>query len=749
MGIPETRATGGESVAADQASAYSSPAYNPNPMAGTARIMSISRFWTGFIGSMAVICALFTSSTLGDVPLDHRHRGLEPRELHLLEQASGLLLQPAGAVNLDARSDAARELMLLDHEDATVVLEKAIRRGDTPPLLAVLSASSTLETPSDALRASFLDVLPGASPGIQELLGVELARFQEQYPSTLLTIRTLALDPSNMDTHRIAAIKSLPGFRSHGDDALETVMILLDRHEMESDEIVNAAFDSAESLTGLPSMEHPADWTTWWSINRRRSMIDRMRNVLEAMNRRVLQIEIESEHARDDSRLASDRLIEVYRDLFPMLTLQQQQAKLLELLGDSRADVRRFAIERVAMMLRDGNDTPQLRTTTMSLLRDPDIEVRRLAGSMLGELGHEGIETIVIESLENEEDPEVLAHALAAIDVHPTLAAVPAARKLLAMEAVRDQAARTLLSILKSDMRIDATVRMEIASAAREAIRESSDPSIAAMLVMTGNTADLDQLVLLLDAEDEATRKMIAEALLQRGRRAELLARADDGVLYPFALRAGVTGQGGDIRRLLAMEPPTEDLAETWMNSVAELAGTLPSDRVLELDDMVGATPHATDMLRARLLSAAVADAELDVELHRRILKRLIPMLLEQDAAASALTHIRGLDEVDLDEELRNLSFISAIRARLYDEAAVVHDDPGMWVNAFEDTVASRPDSSTDLRNEIVRRFSESLTPPLRTRLGLAEDPLMQSEEEEPPADDKTTGAESGPDATP
>ncbi|MEE3001748.1 MAG: HEAT repeat domain-containing protein [Planctomycetota bacterium] len=699
---------------------------------------------------MAVTWSLFTSSTLGDVLLDHRYRDLEPRESRVLERASGVLLQPAGAVDLDARSEAARELMLLDHEDASVVLEEAVRRSDTPPLLAVLSASSTLETPSDALRASFLDVLPVASPGIQEPLGVELARFQVQYPSTLLTIRTLALDPAKMDTYRIAAIRSLPGFRSHGDDAIETVMVLLGRHGMESDEIVNAAIESAESLTGLPSMEHPADWTAWWSINRRRSMVDRMRNVLEAMNRRVLRIEVESEHARDDSRLASDRLIEVYRDLFPMLTLQQQQQKLLELLGDPRADVRRFAIDRVAMMLRDGNDTPQLRTSTMSLLRDPDIEVRRLAGSMLGELGHEGIETIVIESLENEEDPEVLAHALAAIDVHPTLAAVPAARTLLAMEIVRDQAARTLLSILKSDMRVDATVRMEIAAAAREAIRESSDPSIAALLVLTGNTADLDQLVLLLDAEDEATQKMIAESLLQRGRRAELLARADDEVLYPFALRAGVTGQAGDIRRLLAMEPPTEDLAEAWMNSVAELAGTLPSDRVLQLDDMVGATPHATDMLRARLLSAAVADAELDVELHRRILKRLIPMLLEQDAAASALTHIRGLDEAALDEELRNLSFISAIRARLYDDAAVVNNDPTMWVNAFEDTVASRPDSATDLRNEIVRRFSESLTPPMRTRLGLAEDPLMQSDdEEENPGDDASSGSESSLDATP
>ena len=700
------------------------------------------------LGAMIIACTLCSAMAVGEEPRDPRHRVLDDRETRVLEQSADVLLQPAGSVELEARIDAARELLLLDHDEATMVLEEAVRGDDSPPLLAVLSASSSLETPSESLRASFLDVLPGSPPGIQEPLGVELARYKD-VPSTLLTIRTLALDPSKMDAGRIAAIRALPGFRSHGDDAVDTVMVLLDRHGMESDELVEAAMQSAESLTGLPSMERPADWTAWWSINKRRSIVDRMQAVLESMNRRVLQIEIDSEHARNDSRLASERMIEVYRDLVPMLTLEQQQEKLLELLDDPRADIRLFAIERVAMMLRDGNDTPPLRATTMSLLRDPDLRVRRLAGSMLGELGHEGIETIVIESLEEEEDPQVLAHALAAIDVHPTLAALPAASRLLSVEPVRDQAARTLRSILTSDMRVDATSRMEIATAAREAIRQSTDPSIAALLVLTGNTSDLDELVLLLDSEDEPTRRMIAEALLQRGRRAELLAHADDEVLYPYALQAGVTGQAGDIRRLLAMEPPTEDLTETWMNAVAEQAGTLPSERALELDDLVGATPHASDVLRARLLSAAVADAPLDVELHRRILKRLIPMLLEQDAAASALTHIRGLDEGALDEELRNLSFISAIRARLYDEAVLVHDGVDMWVTAYEDTVASRPDSTIDLRNEIVRRFGTSLTPALRARMGLAEDPLMKADEDEEDTSGDQVDDASSSDATP
>ena len=124
-------------------------------------------------------------------------------------------------------------------------------------------------------------------------------------------------------------------------------------------------------------------------------------------------------------------------------------------------------------------------------------------------------------------------------------------------------------------------------------------------------------------------------------------------------------------------------------------------------------------------------------------------MLLEQDAAASALTHIRGLDEGALDEELRNLSFISAIRARLYDEAVLVHDGVDMWVTAYEDTVASRPDSTIDLRNEIVRRFGTSLTPALRARMGLAEDPLMKADEDEEDTSGDQVDDASRSDATP
>ena len=82
------------------------------------------------------------------------------------------------------------------------------------------------------------------------------------------------------------------------------------------------------------------------------------------------------------------------------------------------------------------------------------------------------------------------------------------------------------------------------------------------------------------------------------------------------------------------------------------------------------------------------------------------------------------------------MKFISAIRARLYDDAALVHDDPDMWIKAYQDTIASRPESASDLLNEIVRRHNDRLTPQRRSLLGLAEDPLMPRDTDPDPSGD-------------
>ena len=691
----------------------------------------MTRRVTALFSTLAI--ALATSGSTEGAEA-HRYRALDDDEQRQLARTSLVLRQPPDAVNLQQRTAAATWLLDLAQYQADEVLNAVMLEQNTPAILAILTAASDQDNPDPDLLPILLLSLNAAPTEALVPMGVALARYQSSEPATLLTIVTRALDPTGSLEERNAALMALAAFRSQGNLAIEPVMMIMNRHDSEPPSVVATAMQTASSLTGMPDLQSPQAWSTWWLANRRRSTEERLQNVIAAMNRRIAILEVAVQQSGGEAERSSERLLATYRSLVPMLTLQQQQAKLLELLSDSRSDVRQFAVERMGVMLRDGQDTPELQAATINLLQDPDLDVRRRVAPLLGELDPADMDAIVLERLENESDPSILQHALSAIEVRPNIAAIPAVRQLLEHEIVRDQAARTLLAILQSDTELRNVDRSAIARAALSAMNASDDPSIAAVLILTGSPEDLRGLSTLLDSDDPLTRATIADAFLRRGRRNVLIARADDEVIFPFAMRASTTNEAGAVRRVLALPPPNDELAGMWMDTIAELASETAPNRILELDDEVGATPHASDVLRTRLLSGAIADRELETELHRRILKRLVPMLLEQDAAASALTHIRGLDPESLDDDLVKLRFISAIRARLYDDAASMQASPGAWVMAYEDTLASRPESAPDLRDEIVRRFNEELTSELRTRLGLAQDPLMV------PEDADTTG---------
>lgn len=691
---------------------------------------------------MVVLAA--SAAAMAATPMQH-YRTLGAVDRQRLDEAASTLQQPLDAVTLEQRTAAVLELLELDNIEASAVLNTALGSRSTSVLLAVLAAMSKREQPDLDLLPALMAALPSSPAGTLEPLGVELARYQSTQPAILSTIATTVLDPARTDADRIAAIAALAAFRSQGNLAIEPIMAILARHSSETDAVIEAAMLAASSLTGMPNIQTPETWSAWWNTNRRRSSLDRLRNVIDAMNRRIALQDVELQQSRDEANRSSSHLIATYQDLIPMLSLEQQLPKLKDLLQDPRSDVRRFAVDRMGVMLRDGHVTPELQSETLLLLQDPDLNVRRRVAALLGELDHEELGPVVIERLNNERDPDVLLHALAAIKVRPTVSALHPVRRLLSKDAVRDQAARTLLAILQSVENVSGLDRAAIARSAREAMVSSNDPSIAAILVLSGNDEDLDVLATLLDSNDSDTRLAIAKSLLQRDRRAELIGHAEDELLYPYALQAVSTNGNDPIARVLELAPPNEALADVWMDTVMALAVKAPSNRILELDELIGATPHATDVLRTRLLSGIIADRELEPNLHRSILKRLVPMLLEQDAAAAALTHIRGLPTEALDDDLESLQFISAIRARLYDDAASMQSDPAMWILAHQDTLASRPESAVDLQGEIARRFSDQLTAEHRAKLGLVDDPLMQ-------LDDDTTADSETPsesDATP
>lgn len=669
---------------------------------------------------------------------DNFHRQLDASEQRRLNLASHVLLTPNGGADLVQRSDAASLLLELDSRESIPPLNEAIRSGNAAMILAVIRANSDREHPEPDLLPALLAILPDAPDETIEPLGIMLAQYQTQDGSSLPSVATIALDQSREESHRVKAIQAMAAFRSHPEETIETLMVILDRHEDEPEPVTKATMESFSKLTVMPPNDDPAAWKNWWLQERTLPNEERLQRTIDAINRHAARLEHDLVQAQDIARQTSTRLLDAYQDLFPLLSLQQQQVKVLELLGDERSDVQAFAVDRVTVMLRDGHDTPEIQEAVAVLLADPDPIIRRKVAGLLGELGYEGVEGIVLQRLDTEQDTEVLTRELSYLGERQTVAAIPSARTLLENPQVREQAASTLRSILQGDPEITQEERNRIARAARENMDASTRTSIAPLLVLIGNEEDLEQLDTMLDDPDPLVRASIAEAFFQRGRHDSLLSRTDDEAIYPFALQAGQQRvvDLASLKMLLEMEP-AEANATAWADAVVISGGRLPAAQVLEVDDLVGSIPHANDALRLELLNGAISSGTLSGDLQQKTLKRLVPMLLEQDDAPTALTHLQGLPEEQLDEELLAMKFMSAIRARLYDEAAQVDGSPGMWIKAYQDTLASRPESASDLRNEIVRRYNDVLTSEMRTQLGLADDPLV-------PRDDAAASAGNG-----
>jgi len=680
-----------------------------------------------------VLCATMAAHGSRLEP-DSFHRTLTLPEQQQLQVEATILLQPEDAISLQTRADAATALLDLDSLESIAVLNDAIRSGRSAPLLAVLMADARRPRPSPDLLASLLAVLPDAPADTVGSIGILLARYSAGGTACFETITTMAMDPDRPLDARLRAAEVLGAFRTYPDRSIRALITILGRSDAPAP-LVQRSMQSLETLTGrsMPRQQ----WAKWWT-NQDEDSVELLRASIDSLNRSTVDSVHQLQQARSEANQSSMRMIRAYQDLLPLLSLQQQQAKVLELLDDPRADVRGFAIERVALMLGDANDTPELQTAIARLLADPDTANRRRVATLLKELGQEDVEVIVLTRLEIEDDDQVLKSMLAYLQERRSVAAVDATRTLLADPGLREQAANTLRSILLANPELDMNEQEKIARAARTALAPSNWQTIAPLLVLTGNEDDLRSLEVILDNPDPAVRSSVAEAFLQRGRHEALLARASDEEIYPYALTAAQRNARdlATLRLLLGMAPPPA-YAERWSDAVADAVDIQEPHRILEIDDMIGAMPHANDPLRIRVLNASLSRGELEMQLQARILKRLVPMLLEQDSPAAALTLIQGLDEMMLDEKLQDMKFISAIRARLYDDAFRVHDDPDMWIRAYQDTIASRPESAADLVNEIVRRYDDALTPQRRALLGLAEDPLMPSEDEAVPPGDE------------
>lgn len=176
--------------------------------------------------------------------------------------------------------------------------------------------------------------------------------------------------------------------------------------------IRGTALRAFSRMTGVEFDDGPAA-TNWW---REHAGLGELKWLARSNQRR--REELRALHAERDSLAA--RLVEAYRGTFLSLAEKDQGDRLVAMLKDNVADVRKLGLDLIAAMIIDQKEVSKaVREAIMPVLSDSNMNLRRQAAVIAGNLRIAGAADVMIASLESESHPRVraaLAGALGRLD---------------------------------------------------------------------------------------------------------------------------------------------------------------------------------------------------------------------------------------------------------------------------------------------------------------------------------------------
>ncbi|MCH2136683.1 MAG: hypothetical protein MK101_08890 [Phycisphaerales bacterium] len=633
------------------------------------------------------------------------------------------LLGDVGGVDAATRTAAAGELLRLDHPAAQTVLAEGISTGRAHVMRAVFMALAEAPAGQGALLDLAHDTLVQVPDEASESLAILLARAAAVDPSVITRLHLQASDPDAPDDARTAAIAVLGESRHTPVEAAAALVSLLEHQQVQTPAVLKSTTDALARLTGLPPDDQVQTWQLWWSANRDRPAERWLADMVQALSRRVADLEHRQADASTREQALAQRLVDAHRRLWPLLSAEEQAARLGELLADDLPALRQFGVERAAVLVRDGNATPQTDEAVLARLDDPDEQVRLAVARLLPELPQALVHERVASRLSLESSHTVAAALLDVLASHPTM---PVELDLLTghltRSSTRGPAAEAIWVRTSTMPEGEAHAQLlEAIAAARLADGGSDLDHLAAAL---GDDAAATAIEPHLDSEDAYLRRRTAEAFRRRGDGDRILPRADDPAVFPVVLEVLRAREGRAAFDPILALTPDETHQDTWTAALLQAAAATPLTDRAQIDVLLEATEGIDAQHRIDLLIPAVAP-EQSIDVRLTAADRLVPLLgaAGQDRALIAL--VDALPQEHRPEGLDEAAFVAALRSRQFDTAAQMRPAPRSWVAAFESIKRGRPELADLVRTEIVRRFQDDLEDALRARLGMASDPLM------------------------
>jgi hypothetical protein len=663
------------------------------------------------------------------------------RQQRQLEVFDRTVRNPSADIDPEIRRQAAEELIAMDVPEATDRLAGALGSGEPTVELAVIDAMESSPQPVEGLLPAAVATLQDTSGSRLEKLSLVLPRYGQP---ALNRVAVLARDQSAPPDRRIGPIYALSSFRSR--DSAVQLMTILDEQRNEPQEIIAATGDSLERLTGLPYGSDATQWRRWWDKLKDEPIENWLRIMVMHLSTKTSELEREI-HQRDrETDAIAERLAEALRDMFLMLPVEEQLARLPDLLSDELAPVRAFALGRVERRLRDSERIPEsVQQKLAERLIDPDElpSSRLLAARLLNDLNYQPTADLVAAMLAEEKDPQIARGYLEILARRSTPAALDLMLLWLDDSTAGEAAADAVWAVINHGTH-DAEALPTVRRAARRAYQWRETPSHVRLLGAIGEDRDIEIVEQLLDVPEPATRRAAAEGLGYAGHLQPLLDRVRDEEVYPYAIRlvargpqgrqdnAGTDARGpADLATLQALAElaPPESHRQEWTQAVREAADRLSPADLIEADDILASMPHVDAQLRADVL-ARIADLPPDAlaaDQLSALAARLVKLRLDLGDYQGAYEVVaRNNGAPPTTPALRQLGFKAAVLSGHYDEAAAMDNDPRAWVLLFDELTAQRPQAAAAVRDEIRRRFGDKLEGDVGELFRVAEERLTQ-----------------------
>ena len=418
------------------------------------------------------------------------------------------------------------------------------------------------------------------------------------------------------------------------------------------------------------------------------------------------------------------RLIEAYKELWPLISVDQQHKKLPTLLNDPLHELRSFGIERISVLNRDGEATEEELQTVVSLLADVNQRVRLSAAKLLPEINLSNLAQSVASYLANEEDENVASLEISYFRDNPNPVAIEPILARINTNLVAESA-DTFVSLLGAIPRSTENYSIWI-QFVRDAKRLHYVPTLLTLEAILGTDKDRRLLIPMLKGNIDPTRLSVAKGFAAVGYWEPLLERIEDPSLMPFTVTA--LQNKGDLeafKTLLSLR--SEIKVADWDTAALRILKSLDTRSLLLADDLLRGVGE-TDLRLNILMKVWKQSENRSLVARIAIAKRTVPLLNSRGRAGEALLLLEEYGDSINDEELLSLQFDTAILASSWDSAADVRPEPQPWVNAWQTMKTQDPAAAVVIRQQIIQRFEDLLTESQRQALELEEASVVTEE---------------------